>query len=100
MTSLLKCFELEQGRLVRIEALPQRLTKHQSVQIFQWQRTQQERIDRAKHGSVCADAQGERCDGDGGVNWRLQQHPRAVADILPRLPKHKMRMRFTRPCGP
>src|SRR5262249_14655537 len=34
-------------------------------------------------------AQGKRSDRDHRVPWRLQQHPRAVANVLPQTPKHK-----------
>src|SRR5205823_6388037 len=75
----------------RVESFPHGDAEHQAIEIFHRQWTKQETVDRAENGGVRANADGERNDRDGGVTGRLQQNPRAVAEILPK------RLHFSRP---
>ena len=51
------------------------------VRVFQW--TQQHKVDDAEDGRVRSDSQRQRQYGHQGNGWTLQQHPRAVAHVLP-----------------
>src|SRR6266516_4048935 len=94
MISLPVRFKFQQRRPEWIEAFAQCNAEYQSVQIFQRQRAQQQRVDCAKDRRVRTDAYGERRYSDGSVGRTLQQNPCAVADILPEFFKHKMSILF------
>src|SRR5262249_38537184 len=56
---------------------------HQPLRLPVWQRTQQQRIDDAENRGVRANAQRQRQDRNRREAEILQQHSRAVAQVLP-----------------
>src|SRR5260370_32916412 len=49
------------------------------------QRPQHYRVDQAKNGGVCANAQGQRENGHGRKAWKFREHSQAIMDVLPEL---------------
>ena len=59
--------------------------EHELVAVAVRQRREQDAVDDGKNRGVGADAEAERQDGSQGVAGRSQEHPHAVARVLPEI---------------
>ena len=50
---------------------------------MKWQRAKEDGLHYAEDGSVGADAESERKDGDGGKSGRFSEYARGITQVLP-----------------
>ena len=91
---------LQEWRPERIKPFAQRYWNNQPIDVLNWQGPKQKCVGGTEDRGVRTNAQTKRGDRDGRVTWRLQQHSRAVANVLPQTSKHKTPLFAKQPCGP
>jgi hypothetical protein len=79
---LLPVLKIREGYRFRAVVFHIFVKHNQAVRIFEWERMQEDGSYDAEYGGVCADAEGESENCNGGEARRTPEHSQAVLQVL------------------